>query len=99
DSFFALGGHSLLAAQLAARLGRTLGMHVPLRLVFDAPTVRALAQRVQAQSDKAGKDGWVIAKRADPLQAPLSLMQHRLWFLEQADPGGVVFNTPSGHRL
>lgn len=99
DGFFALGGHSLLAAQLGMRLGRELDLHVPLRAVFDHPTVSALAAWIDSQQAGGGARQPVVPRRDDQTSAPLSLMQQRLWFLEQMQPGTPVYNTPSGHRL
>ncbi len=100
DDFFALGGHSLLAAQLTSRLNRELGASLSLRALFDGPTVAKLAALVAghdpaiAQAPRAP-----ILHRADQRRAPLSLMQQRLWVLEQMEPGRVTYNTPSAHRL
>ena len=99
QSFFTAGGHSLLAAQVAAQIGRQLEIQVPIRLVFEAPSVTQLASRIEALRADGGSSRWTIPRREDRARAPLSLMQQRVWFLEQLDPGRTGFNTPSAHRL
>ena len=99
DDFFALGGHSLLAAQLAMSLGPALGRRVPLRAVFDAPTIALLAAWLDRNGTAAATSPPSIKTHAETGRAPASLMQQRLWFLEQLDPGRLTYNTPSAHRL
>ena len=97
DNVFHLGAHSLLAAQVATRLSREWGRTVLMRSVFQHPTVAALGAFLDAEVGKAPTTS--IPRRADRTRAPLSLMQQRLWFLEQMDPGRSTHNVPSAHRL
>ncbi|MEU6406698.1 amino acid adenylation domain-containing protein [Streptomyces sp. NPDC046985] len=57
DDLFALGGHSLLATRIISRIRRRYGEDVPLRLVFDHPTVGALARQLDERRDRPAADG------------------------------------------
>jgi amino acid adenylation domain-containing protein len=98
DGFFELGGHSLLATRVVSRLREALGVELPLRAVFEAPTVAALAGRVEAALG-AERSAERIPRRAGGGPSPLSFAQQRLWFIHQLDPGSSAYNMPFAVRL
>ncbi len=101
-SFFELGGHSLLATQVASRVRSVFGVELPVRAVFEAPTVAALAARIGAGRIDAGKamEGVpVLLPLPEEERRVLSFAQARLWFLDQLEPGSPLYNLPAAVRL
>ncbi|MDB4951628.1 MAG: Malonyl CoA-acyl carrier protein transacylase [Gemmatimonadetes bacterium] len=99
DDFFALGGHSLLGARVMSRVLDEMGVELPLRDLFDHPTVAALAERVDARRGPAAEARHDEAGGAGGGPFPLSFAQERLWFLERLQPGSAFYNVPWALRL
>ncbi|WP_433527655.1 amino acid adenylation domain-containing protein [Nocardia pseudovaccinii] len=97
DDFFALGGNSLIATQVAARLGAALDTQVPVRVLFEATTVAALAVRVEHEVGSGRRLALAAGTRPD--RVPLSLAQQRMWFLNQFDTASAAYNVPVAVRL
>jgi len=103
DDFFALGGHSLLATRLTLHIREAFGADLPVRAIFQAPTIAAQARVIASLRDggnlvasapvpRLPRDAW-------PLRAPLSFAQERLWFLDRLMPGSPVYNLAVALRL
>ncbi|MCG1056164.1 non-ribosomal peptide synthetase, partial [Mycetohabitans sp. B5] len=90
DSFFALGGHSLLAVQLIERLRRR-GLSVSVRLLFEAPTLSALAQTLGQRRDVAVPPNVITPDTTAITPSMLPLIE-----LTQADIDKIVEQVPGG---
>ncbi len=100
DNFFELGGHSLLATQVVSRVRETFSVELPLRALFESPTVAELAQSVERSlnSETAGKLAPI--ERVDrEKNLPLSFAQQRLWFSDKLSSGNTVYNIQVAVRL
>ncbi|MDH6196197.1 amino acid adenylation domain-containing protein [Mycobacterium frederiksbergense] len=97
DGFFDLGGHSLSATRLIARARIGLGVDVPIRALFDAPTVATLAEWIRVHG--AEHAGPTLTAQERPAVLPLSYAQQRLWFLDQLQGPSPVYNMPAAFRI
>ncbi len=98
DHFFRRGGHSLDAARAMATLSRRTGRDLPLRLLFEAPTVAALAAALTREVRK-NEEATSDADLSQDLRAPLSFAQERLWYLDRLQGPASTYNLPVAFRL
>ena len=101
EHFLDLGGHSLLAAQLTARLQEELGRSLPLGLVFEAPTIEQLAERIESAPENQFSPGLPprLREGESAREAPLSQSQRRLWFQHLIDPDSGTYHLPIAVRI
>jgi amino acid adenylation domain-containing protein len=103
DNFFELGGHSLLATQVVSRVREVFAIELPLRRLFESPTVAGLASVLDEMAAEPSAQGAapslsiVSGERED--YPPLSFAQQRLWFLDRLEPGSSAYNVPAALRL
>lgn len=93
DDFFELGGHSLLAVQVIARVRDAVGVEVPLRALFEAPTVADLARYVEDMRARPALAPVLPSlrpvSRGHPL--PASVAQEQIWAFDRLLPGVPLF--------
>jgi amino acid adenylation domain-containing protein len=97
DNFFELGGNSLLAGSMLSRIRDEFSVDLPIRRVFESPTVAGLAREISRPTKDLAAPKTFRARAATTSQ--LSFPQERLWFLDQLNPGSAVFNIPLAARL
>jgi amino acid adenylation domain-containing protein len=99
-NFFALGGHSLLATQFISHVRAKLEIELPLRSVWETPTIAELAEQIATQPGQA------ISRQTPPVTTiprdvhpALSFDQQRLWFMDQLEPGNTAYNMHAAIRI
>jgi len=100
DNFFELGGHSLLATQVLSRVREFFQVELPLRAIFETPTIAHLAEHIRNTRRKGREQATlpsiVSVPRDTPL--PLSYSQQRMWVLYQLAPYDTAYNMPFASR-
>ena len=100
DDFFDLGGHSLLVVQVLTRMQEMFAAEIPVRELFEFPTVAGLALVVERRANEGrGCVAPPIEVVARKDGSALSFAQQRLWFLDQLVPGSAFYNIASAWRL
>ncbi|OLT59722.1 AMP-binding protein [Moorena bouillonii] len=95
NNFFELGGHSLQASQVVARISNRLGIEIPLKQIFEAPTISLLSnylESVNTSTCSTGDYPLVPTPRETEADIPLSLTQQGLWFLAQLEDNRAAYN-------
>ncbi|PCH93847.1 MAG: hypothetical protein COB85_06335 [Bacteroidetes bacterium] len=96
ENFFELGGHSLKAIQVTFKLHKSLKVKLPLRTIFDFPTIEGLAKIIAQESEKIYKP---IEKVKSQTYYPLSFAQKRLWLVDQIEGNSLAYNIAVTHRF
>jgi amino acid adenylation domain-containing protein len=100
DNFFERGGHSLLAGQIMARVANATGVLLPIRTIFEAPTIDALARRLDiARQTPSSEPPLEISRAGKNDFQPLSIMQETVLRMERELPGLPQFNLSFAFRL
>lgn len=95
DNFFSIGGHSLLATRLVSRIRAQYGVEIPIRVVFQSPTVAELANRLTTSHQVRAP----LTPRDRPERPPLSPAQQRLWFIDRFEGPSATYNIALALRM
>jgi amino acid adenylation domain-containing protein len=102
DDFFSVGGHSLHAMRLISRIRSSFEIELPLRVLFESPTLAGMAahiERALAKSAEHERKLSAIEPTDRDGDLPLSFAQQRMWILDQLEPGSSAYNVPMAVEL
>jgi amino acid adenylation domain-containing protein len=93
ENFFELGGHSLLATQVISQLRTKFKVELPLRDLFEAPTISEFSKRVETAIETKSKlTSLPLKPVSKEIELPLSFSQQRLWILDRLEPDSPAYN-------
>ncbi|PNQ82102.1 non-ribosomal peptide synthetase, partial [Paenibacillus sp. F4] len=92
ENFFEIGGHSLRATTLVSKIHKELNKSLPLRIIFEAPTIEQLAAVIENLDQVTYAS---ISVTVESSFYPLSSAQKRMYVLQQLDPHDVNYNMPA----
>ncbi|WP_412095855.1 phosphopantetheine-binding protein, partial [Bacillus haynesii] len=92
DNFFSIGGHSLKAMMLTAKIQEQLQKEVPIKVLFEKPTIRELAEFLQGETKE--KTASITQAPSRP-NYPVSSAQRRMYILNQLDEASTSYNVPA----
>jgi amino acid adenylation domain-containing protein len=99
DNFFELGGHSLLATQIMSRVRRVLHLELPLRVLFEFPTIAAMAEEIESWQKNNVLDIPPLKPYLHEKPPRLSFSQERMWFIHQLAPESAAYNMYGSLRV
>ncbi|WP_180685681.1 non-ribosomal peptide synthetase [Streptomyces gossypiisoli] len=95
DNFFTIGGHSLLATRVVSRIRAAHGVEIPIRAIFEAPTVAELVTHLTDHTKLRPP----LKPQPRPERLPVSFAQQRLWFIHRFEGPSPTYIIPLSMRL
>ncbi len=96
DNFFELGGHSLRATSLIAKIHKVLSVEVPLKEIFNTPTIKGISQYINSKEESIYSSIQPIEEK-ESYEA--SSAQKRMYTLQQFEPNSTSYNMPGIFEL
>lgn len=93
-NFFDLGGHSLLAVRLVSEIREQLEFELPIKDLFDTPTIRGVSQQIIAGNNSTLRTKIEPQTRQNDEPVITSFAQQRLWFIDELQGGSAEYNMP-----